>query len=126
VLGALCHVTAQVLVVLPMMQLNEMARLADWSRLLAAIDQVTGWDTHAGYSAGAADATAAVIEASPLGNALHRLAENGGWTGTATELLVAITPNRPPKGWPANPRAPRFRGRSDRTEQAQGRARTAP
>jgi hypothetical protein len=105
VLGALCDLTAQVLAVLPTVQLAEMPRMADWSRLLAALDQVTGWTTAEHYRQAPNNATAAVLDASPLAGALRALALKAGgtWTGTPTELHTAITPDPRPRGWPANP-----------------------
>ncbi len=45
-----------------------------------------------------------VIEGDAFISAVLDLAEREViWTGTAGELLAAITPERPPRGWPTSP-----------------------
>lgn len=111
--GAVLDLLAKVLAVLPSIRLTSMPRLADFARVLAAIDEIDG----ARGADGAAlsllmgqrgSLSADVIDSDPVGGAVVRYMEGREeFKGTAGDLLVALTPadNRPPKGWPANPRA---------------------
>jgi hypothetical protein len=107
VLGVLFQTLADVLAVLPSVELVEQPRMADFARLLAALDQVTGWTTLADYRSLGSDLVDDVVESDPLAQAIVVLmAERQSWSGTATELLDALTPNadderrRLPKSWP--------------------------
>ncbi len=105
ILGALLDLTTQVLATLPAVQLVELPRMADFARILAALDQVRGWDTVASYRTAAAEVTQAVLESDPVAEAVIALVgRGGGWQGTASELLDRITPERRPRGWPQSPR----------------------
>jgi hypothetical protein len=105
ILGALLDLTAQVLAALPAVRLAELPRMADFARILAAVDAVRGWDTLAAYRTAAAEATQAVLESDPVAEAVIALVgRGGGWQGTASELLDRITPERRPRGWPQTPR----------------------
>jgi hypothetical protein len=105
ILGALLDPAVEVLDALPAVQLDELPRMADFARILAALDRVRGWDTLASYTAAAADATQAVLESDPVAEAvLAFVGRGGGWQGTASELLDRITPERRPRGWPHTPR----------------------
>jgi hypothetical protein len=105
ILGALLDLTAQVLAALPGVRLAELPRMADFARILAAVDHVRGWDTLAAYRTAAAEATQAVLESDPVAEAVIALVGRGGaWQGTAGELLDRITPERRPRGWPQSPR----------------------
>ena len=106
ILGALLDLTVDVLGALPAVQPDELPRMADFARILAALDHVRGWDTLASYTAAARDATQAVLESDPVAGAvLAFVGRGGGWRGTASELLDHITPERRPRGWPQTPRA---------------------
>jgi hypothetical protein len=75
--------------------------MADFARILAALDHICGWTTLTDYTTAAADASHAVLEADPVAEAIRSLAiRNLTWQGTATELLAAVSPDRPPRGWP--------------------------
>jgi hypothetical protein len=104
-LAALLDLLAQVLDVLPTIRLDQLPRMADFACLLAAIDTVTGWTTLADYTAAAAEANRSVVEADPIAEAVIALAAKGPWTGTAAELLTAITTDTPPRGWPTSARS---------------------
>jgi hypothetical protein len=106
VLGALLDLTARVLAALPGVRLAELPRMADFARVLAALDQVCGWTTLADYTAAAAEANQAVLESSPVAEAIMDLIGRGGaWQGTPGELLDRITPDQRPRDWPRNARA---------------------
>jgi hypothetical protein len=106
-LGALLDLLGDVLAVLPAVQLEQLPRMADYARILAALDQVTGWTTLAAYVASAADVNETVLEADPIAATVraHLTIHRHGWTGTAAQLLELITPESPPRAWPRTPRA---------------------
>lgn len=107
IFGALLDIVAHVLEVLPTVKLATMPRMADYARVLAAIDQVTGLDCLPRYLALGTELMADVVDDDPVAVAVRDLTERRGgrWSGTAGELFAAISPERPPKGWPANPRS---------------------
>ena len=106
ILGALLDLTASVLTNLPSVQVDELPRLADFAKILAAIDQVRDWSTFADFTALAAEITEAVIEADPFADAVRTLIQNKRtWTGTAAALAELVTPLDAPKSWPRTPRA---------------------
>jgi hypothetical protein len=104
-LGALLDLTARVLAALPAVRLTERPRMADFARVLAALDQLEGWDTLTDYRQAAAEANQVVLESSPVAEAIIDLIGRGGaWTGTPGELLDRITPDPRPRDWPRNAR----------------------
>lgn len=107
VLGGLLDLAVSVLAALPSVRLARLPRMADFARLLAALDAVTGWQTLAHYTGQAAGLAEWVIESDPLAAAVRDLLDRaGGWSGTAGELLAALSvPDPRPRDWPATPRA---------------------
>jgi hypothetical protein len=107
ILASLFDLLAKVLAVLPGVQLTERPRMADFARILAAVDQVQGWDTITSYKATARDAVADVLDGEPFAQAVAALADKAGPDGiqlTASELLAKVeTPERLPKKWPKDP-----------------------
>ena len=108
--GALLSAVSRVLAALPSVQLDRSPRMADFARVLAALDiacpELTGGralDLFSGQRRRIADE---VVEADPVGEAVVRLmTDRAEWTGTASDLLSAISPEIPPKGFPSNARA---------------------
>ncbi|MFH8768276.1 ATP-binding protein [Streptomyces sp. NPDC017958] len=104
ILASLFDLLAQVLKVLPDVQLTERPRMADFARVLAAVDQVKDWKTLESYKASARDAVADVLDGEPFAQAVVELVDRAGAEGltlTATELLERVpTPERLPKKWP--------------------------
>lgn len=83
----------------------DLPRMADFGRVLAALDRWAGTDALAAYLASLDTVAADVVEGDPLAAALRRLAESGGFDGTAAELLDRLAPWRPERGfWPTTPR----------------------
>ncbi|GHF42542.1 hypothetical protein GCM10010218_24630 [Streptomyces mashuensis] len=107
ILASLFDLLAQVLKALPDVQLTERPRMADFARVLAAVDHVTGWNTLDSYRATAADAVADVLDGEPFAQAvvdLVRAAGPEGITVTAAQLLESVTtPEKLPKKWPKDP-----------------------
>lgn len=108
-LGALLDLGAQVMAVLPSIKRDRWPRMADFARVLAALDEVTGWSSLATYEAMAGRLAEDVIDADPVASAVRVLAEDAPWQGTAGELLATLNlargDDRAPKGWPTTPRA---------------------
>ena len=72
--------------------------MADFAKVLAALDTVTGWDTLASYRAKVATLALSLIEGNTFAYAIYRLAtlpspgglDPGPWEGTAGELLDTL------------------------------------
>ncbi|WP_369196190.1 ATP-binding protein [Streptomyces djakartensis] len=114
VLGALFDVLACVLAVLPGVRLESMPRMADFARVLAAVDQTQGWNTLADYLATSANVATDAMEGDLFAMAIAHLVEQAGtWQGTAGQLLEALpTPLVRPPNWPKD--ATRASGRVKR------------
>ncbi|MEV7001124.1 ATP-binding protein [Streptomyces sp. NPDC093982] len=104
ILASLFDLLAQVLRVLPEVQLTERPRMADFARILAAVDKVQGWTTTDSYRTSARDAVADVLDGEPFAQAVCQLVDQAGPEGvtlTASELLDRVpTPDKLPKKWP--------------------------
>jgi hypothetical protein len=108
IVGGLYGITAQVLNVLPSIRLDSMPRLADFARVLAALDEVTGWSTLESFEGVGDQLADDVIEADPVATEIVALADaKGSWTGTAGELLKLLTTDTlsKSKDWPGSPQA---------------------
>lgn len=107
ILASLFDLLAQVLKTLPDVKLTERPRMADFARVLAAVDRVCGWQTLTSYKASARDAVADVLDGEPFAQAVVTLVDRAGPEGitlTASELLERVpTPERLPKKWPKDP-----------------------
>jgi hypothetical protein len=103
-LGALLDLTAEVLGALPGVRLAELPRMADFARILGALDHVCAWDTLATYTAATREAARAVLDADPIAQAICALVAQRPWQGTHDELLGVLTPERPGRDWPKTPR----------------------
>ncbi|MFJ2005976.1 ATP-binding protein [Streptomyces chartreusis] len=105
VLGALFDVLACVLAVLPGVRLESMPRMADFARVLAAVDQTQGWNTLGDYLATSANVATDALEGDLFAMAIAALVDKvGTWQGTAGQLLEALpTPMVRPKNWPVDP-----------------------
>jgi hypothetical protein len=106
-LADLLDLVADVLRVLPAVALAERPRLADFARIAAAVDQVTGWATLPDFVARSEAAQADVVAGDPFATAVAALIDRvGSWTGTASELLdVVPRPDPAPRSWPATHQA---------------------
>lgn len=108
-LGALFDLTAKALKVLPDIEVKDAPRMADFARILAAIDQIDEWDTLAHYNAMTRETQSDSL--SPFGLklkdfALSHCETHEEWRGTATDLWENLVPldqqgkPKPPKDWP--------------------------
>lgn len=106
-LGALLDLVAEVWRELPDIKLERLPRMADFGRLLAAMDCVRSdncaLDTYMSQRQRIAET---VIESDAVALAVQSLVDaEHRWEGTAAELLARITPEKPSKGWPRTPQA---------------------
>ena len=103
ILGALLELAAKVLAALPTIEAKERPRLADYAKILAALDHVTGLETLLEFFALADEITEAVIEADPFAEAIRAFVQDKGeWTGTAGAQLELVTPpDGGGKNWPS-------------------------
>jgi hypothetical protein len=115
ILGALLDLAAGVIRVLPSVRLASKPRMADFARILAAVDQLLSTNGLHRYRTRAVDLAADGLSADPLVvMMLAALPEPPTpFEGTSTQLLTAVTPTPlpgekdwvPPRGWPADARA---------------------
>ena len=97
-LGAVLDLVAGVLRELPGTSVDNAPRMADFAKVLAALDTVTGWGTLASYRAKVASLALSLIEGNTFAYAIYRLAtlpspgglDPGPWEGTAGELLDTL------------------------------------
>jgi len=102
ILASLLDLLALVLGELPGLSMDRMPRMADFARVLKAIDTVQQWTTLDDYLSASTDVAADVLEGDIFANAVIALANRAReWQGTATDLLAAVvTPDPRPKDWP--------------------------
>lgn len=108
ILGALLDLTAKVLAALPTVRLASTPRMADFARLLAAFDAVTGSRSLDRYTGQEVGRNAQAVDDDPVGAMLRDLVhERDELIGAATEILKVLNERlgqtRPPRGWPENP-----------------------
>ena len=106
VLGGLLDLLAAVLKVLPQVSLPSHSRLADFERVLAAIDEVRGTNGLAAYRELASGLAADVLDSDAVAAAVARLMEEHQlWEGTPAELMAICAGETTPNRWPATVQA---------------------
>lgn len=104
-LGALLDLAVQVMAVLPSVHLDELPRMADFARVLAAVDQVLGTDGMATWTGQADRLAADVVEGDAVLREIARCIVRP-WTGTAAELISRLGDRSDlGRAWPTNGRA---------------------
>lgn len=104
-LGALLDLAVQVMAVLPSVHLAELPRMADFARVLAAVDQVLGTDGMATWTGQADRLAADVVEGDAVLREIARCIVRP-WTGTAAELITRLGDHSElGRAWPTNGRA---------------------
>ncbi len=117
VLGGLVNAVAAALEYLPGIEddVDSWPRMADFAAFVAAAEKGGALPWGQGeflpaYEANREQATATLVDASPLAKAIIDFASgNGSWTGTASELYDAlkrsavVEDRKPPAWWPARP-----------------------
>lgn len=101
VLGALLDLAVKVLAAMPTIELDRLPRMADFARVLAAVDQVLGTDGMSVYLALRDDLTAEVADSDAVLKAIaERIPEAMAqqrlpvWRGTAGDLLWLLNAGR--------------------------------
>jgi ParB-like chromosome segregation protein Spo0J len=105
-LGALLDLAASVIGVLPSVHLETKPRMADFARILAAVDQVlnTGGAGLARYLTKQGEMAGDSLTDDPFIVAASATYQDSTFSGTSAELLLQVTPTdsawKAPKGWP--------------------------
>lgn len=105
-LGAVLDLTAGVEGVLPSVRLARKPRMADFARILAAVDLVLGTNGLARYLTKQGSTAADTLAGDPFITAIKEMFTDTSFEGTAADLLSRVTPaeGRTPKNWPATAR----------------------
>jgi hypothetical protein len=107
-LGAVLDLAAKVMDRLPSVELERKPRMADYARILAAVDAELGTSALERYAQQAADLAAEGLSGDSFASQIQAVIVDG-FEGTAAELLAKVKPGDPewkaPKDWPASPRA---------------------
>jgi hypothetical protein len=107
ILGAVLDLAAGVAGALPSVRLGRYPRMADFARILAAVDGVLCTEGYGRYTGRAATLAADSLTGDDFVSAMRaQLPEAEVWVGTSAELfgLVKHFDFRTPRGWPANAR----------------------
>ncbi|WP_017559088.1 hypothetical protein [Nocardiopsis baichengensis] len=104
ILAALLDLLCQILAELPHTHLDELPRMADFARVLGALDRVTGWSTLDTYLAATEVTTSDLLDARPFTAAVAAMVEEAGeFTGTIGQLIEVVPAPEPrPKSWPVD------------------------
>ena len=103
ILTGLLNLAAGVNSALPSVELMSKPRMADFARILAAVDTVMGTSGLRHYMTKQSGMAVDALSGDPFVQAVMAL---GKFDGTSAELLDKIhTPKRPPKRWPATAKA---------------------
>jgi hypothetical protein len=102
--AALFDLLCEVLGALPDTHLAELPRMADFARILGALDTVTGWNTLDTYLTASQVTTADLLDAKPFTSAVADFVdEHTQWTGSISQLLDLIPAPEPrPRSWPVD------------------------
>lgn len=104
ILGAFLGLVSKTLAALPRVHLKELPRMADFAKVLDALDMELGTDRLATYLGQGERLADDVVEGDSVGTAIRSFIESrSSWSGTMKELLEAIKPEDPPRDFP-NPR----------------------
>lgn len=100
--AALLDLLCKVLAELPHTHLAELPRMADFARILGALDTVMGWDTLVTYRTASQVSSSDLLDAKPFTSAVADFVdEKVTWTGSISELLALIpAPEVRPRSWP--------------------------
>ncbi|XKK40250.1 ATP-binding protein [Nocardiopsis sp. ARC36] len=102
--AALLDLLCQVLATLPTTHLAELPRMADFARILGALDTVMGWETLHTYRSASEITSADLLDAKPFTSAVADFVDqHGTWTGSISQLLDLIpAPEVRPRSWPVD------------------------
>jgi hypothetical protein len=102
VLGGLLHTAVLVLRELDKVRHHNLPRMADFGRVLLAVDKAYGTSGYERYREQAGDVAEHVIESDSVAVAIREQIVRP-WQGTAGDLRRLLTPDRPPQDWPKTP-----------------------
>ncbi|NND46037.1 MAG: ATP-binding protein [Woeseiaceae bacterium] len=102
ILGGLLDLAVRVLESLPSVELESKPRMADFARILRAVDIVLGTDGLANYVAKQSSLAADALAGDPFSATLASMTEP--FVGTSADLLAKFTKDKPPRDWPKNAR----------------------
>jgi hypothetical protein len=107
-LGALLDLASKVLARMPKLELTTKPRMADFGRVLAAVDAELGTKALERYASQSRNLAAESLSDDVLAGRMQKMITDS-FTGTSAELLRLVTPDpdgwRQPKDWPKNARA---------------------
>ena len=104
-LGAFCTLLASTLARLQGVEIDELPRMADFARVLAAVDDVRGTRSLATYLGQGERLADDVVESDAVGTAIRGfMAGRSSWSGIMKELLAEITPDDPGREFPKTPK----------------------
>jgi len=110
ILGALLNAVVCGLRRLPDVALKNLPRMADFAEWITALEPSLGWKPETfmkAYTANRVTSNSLALEASPIVTALRELCDDGGWEGTAAELLRELNLNDKDRTrnayWPKTP-----------------------
>ena len=107
ILGGLLSLSAGTIALLPSVRLAASPRMADFARVLAAIDQLLGTAAFTRFTEQARTMAEDSLSSDPFLAVMHEVELD--FTGKAADLLVKVTPDsdgwRAPRGWPKDPRS---------------------
>ncbi len=105
-LGALLDRVCVALGLMNEINISELPRMADFARIVAALDVGANRGALETYRRQSAAINESVVEADAIAQGIVAFAAALGepWQGTAGELLDQLKPNPLPKGWPTTPR----------------------
>ena len=107
-LGGVLDLAARVMARLPEVVLGRKPRMADFARILAAVDAELGTTAFDRYARQAANLAAEGLSGDPFAGRIMKVIDTT-FEGTSTELLELVHPDDPewkaPKNWPASSRA---------------------
>jgi hypothetical protein len=102
VLGAILDLASKVLSVLHSVELASKPRMADFARIVAAVDAVSGTEALKHYLTKQGSMAADSLAGDPFILAVMELRY---FDGTSADLRDKVTPEKPPRNWPGSPRA---------------------
>lgn len=104
-LGALLDLVVKVLAGLDTVKVPTLPRMADFARVLAAMDAAIGTDALRLYGEQGKRIAGEVLDADPVGEAVARfMASRREWSGKMADLLGLIRPDEAGREWPKHGR----------------------
>lgn len=110
-LGAVCDLAVKVLAALPTVSTDDLPRMADFGRVVRAVDAVhSNGDAAARYTGMVADLAAELADADPLAETLRQVIRAPFVSGTSAELLKELDKSwgldrSRPREWPTTAKA---------------------